>query len=324
VTSDHWPSIAITTAGPVMSDVWRRRKLHGASAILTKSYVPLWREANIRVVTLELDSLAEGAQLLEEIDESSGTLLLASRGEIGTTSDAIEILLAPSALAFDDVAGARLWAGLGAAVCCLAYNLRNPFCDGVGETRDGGLSELGRALVRRLEALDVLIDVSHLSDASLSDLLEVSKKPLIASHSNARSLCPNPRNLTDEQAREITNRAGLVAVSVHPTLLTEDEATIHTYVDHVCYFAELVGVENVALGADFIGFALDIVAPKLARSDPNSGIYRQDSLVATSLASYESLSGVGPLLMERGLSTEDVTRIAYGNYLRVLNRRSGV
>jgi len=310
--------LAITTAGPAMTDVARRRKLAGESSVLTELYVPLWRQGGITLATLELDSLDDAALLLAEIDESSGALHLAGRSQADASGDAVQIVLAPSALAFAGADMAYLWAGLGAAVCCLAYNLRNPFCDGIGESRDGGLSAAGRRLVRCLGNLGVIIDVSHMSDASFADLVEATDGPIVASHSNARALCANPRNLTDAQASEIAARGGIVAVSVHPTLLAERDVTVETYVDHICHFVELVGVDHVGMGADFIGYALDIVAPKLAASDPTSQVYRADSLVAPNFASYEDLRQVPILLRERGMTEGEVRGIACDNYLRVL------
>ena len=310
--------LAITTAGPVMADVARRHKLGGEARPLSELYVPLWREGGVTLATLELDSLEDAGLLLAEIAESDGELRLAGRSQADELPGAVQIVLAPSALAFAGAESAYLWAGLGAAVCCLAYNLRNPFCDGVGEVRDGGLSAAGRALVRCLDRLGIVIDVSHLSDASFADVVEASEGRMVASHSNARALCPNPRNVTDAQAIEIASRGGVVAVSAHPTLLAERDASMQTYIDHVCYFADLVGVEHVGMGADFIGYALDIVAPKLAASDPTSKIYRADLLVAPDLGSYEDLRHVPRLLRERGMTDEDVRRVAADNYLRVL------
>jgi microsomal dipeptidase-like Zn-dependent dipeptidase len=310
--------LATTAAGPVMADVARRRRTLGESRILRDLYLPAWRQAGLRTVTIELDSLDHAALLLTEVDEAAGALEVIERDAPTSAEGAIGVVLAPSALGLDDVETVRLWARLGASVCCLGYNLRNRFFDGVGEPHDGGISHAGRAVVHELERTRIIADVSHLSDRSLADLFELTEAPLLASHSNARRLCSNPRNLSDEQASEIVRRGGLIGVSVHPTLLASQAATIDSYLDHVCHFVDLVGIDGVALGADFIGFSLETVRPTLARSDPDQVIYRQGEVIAAGLENYHDLVAVPALLSQRGFDDGAILKIVSTNYLRLL------
>ncbi len=142
----------------------------------------------------------------------------------------------------------------------LAWNHRNAACDGVAESRtNGGLTEFGVKVVEECNQLGILLDVSHLSSAGLTDVLAVSQQPIIASHSNARALCDHPRNLTDAQMAAIAAKGGVIGVTFVDSFLNRanpQDASLDDIVANIEYMLGVVGPEHVALGSDFDGWTL--------------------------------------------------------------------
>jgi membrane dipeptidase len=136
----------------------------------------------------------------------------------------------------------------------LTHNPRALAADGVGETRaGGGLTEFGVRLVREMNALGMLVDVSHISERGFWDVLETSRRPVIASHSACAALCPHPRNLTDTQLRALAQQGGVVAITFVPDFLDATQPTLARLVDHIAHALDVAGPEHVGLGSDFDG-----------------------------------------------------------------------
>ncbi|MGF1446386.1 MAG: dipeptidase [Pikeienuella sp.] len=124
-----------------------------------------------------------------------------------------------------------------------------------------GLTEAGRRLVARCEALGILVDLSHLTEAGFWDVAACAQKPLVASHSNAHALSPNARNLTDRQLDAIAESGGLVGVNFHVAFLRPDCETVHdtpisAILRHLDHLIGKLGEDGVALGSDFDGCEL--------------------------------------------------------------------
>ncbi|MBS7651776.1 MAG: dipeptidase [Candidatus Bathyarchaeia archaeon] len=148
----------------------------------------------------------------------------------------------------------RCFYRLGVRMVGLVHSLRNPLADGVSDSRTGGgLSELGVEVVEELERLGVLIDISHLSEAGFWDLINITRRPIVASHSNCRALCDHPRNLTDEQIRALAERRGVVGLSFVPQFIHMENASVQSLVDHIDHIVDIVGPRYVGLGSDFDG-----------------------------------------------------------------------
>ena len=144
---------------------------------------------------------------------------------------------------------------LGVRALGLTWNQRNALADGVGEVgTQSRLTQLGQEVVWRMNKLGMLIDVSHLNEAGFWHVLELSKDPIVASHSCAKALCDHPRNLTDQQLRALAKHKGVVGVNFYPQFLKKTgQATREDVVRHICHIAEVAGVETVGLGSDFDG-----------------------------------------------------------------------
>lgn len=147
------------------------------------------------------------------------------------------------------------FASLNFKMMGLVWNGANEL--GSGPRNETGLTDFGRAVVKRMEAVGMIVDVSHLNDAGFDDLLEIAERPFVASHSNVRACCAHPRNLTDRQFQEIVRRGGLCGINLFSLFCekpddggkNQKEAILR----HVYHMLELGGEEVIAWGTDFDG-----------------------------------------------------------------------
>ena len=141
----------------------------------------------------------------------------------------------------------------GARIITLTWNAQNAIAGGVSSHE--GFSSFGRQVVKALEEQQIIIDASHLSDESFSDLQSIATRPFIASHSNSRTVCDHPRNLTDEQFLCIKERGGVVGLNFCNGFLITDkrDPTPEDVLRHVEHWLNLGGEETIALGSDYDG-----------------------------------------------------------------------
>lgn len=159
----------------------------------------------------------------------------------------------------------------GVRMMTLTWNGENEI--GSGNATDHGLSPFGREAVREMERQGVILDVSHLNDRGLADLLDIAQKPFAASHSNARAVCGHKRNLTDDQIREMVRRGCLIGLNYYNAFLREDgqPASPDDLWRHAAHFLELGAERCLALGSDADGADLP---PWLDGPEPFAGLYR--------------------------------------------------
>lgn len=188
---------------------------------------------------------------------------------------------------------------LGVRALGLTWNQRNAIAAGVDEADTQlKLSNFGQEVVRHMNQLGMLIDVSHLNEAGFWHVLEVSKDPIAATHSCAKALCAHPRNLTDPQLRALGSHNGVVGVNFYPYFLKDSGvATRDDVVHHICHIAEVSGVETVGLGSDFDG--IEVTPEGLGQVGDYT--YLQEDLIKT------------------GFSTREVEQIMGGNFRRLLS-----
>jgi membrane dipeptidase len=143
---------------------------------------------------------------------------------------------------------------LGVRMVQLTYNLRNLVGDGCTETNQGGLSYFGREVVRRLNDLRTLVDVSHCSEQVGWDALKVSTAPVIVSHSASKAVCYHDRGKTDELARAVADRGGYFGVVVIPGFISDKkEPTLDDFAAHVEHLVDVCGIDHVGIGTDKAG-----------------------------------------------------------------------
>lgn len=148
---------------------------------------------------------------------------------------------------------------LGVRAMTLTWSNRNDIADGINEEATGsGLTLFGKQVVAEMNRLGMLVDVSHISTAGFWSVIETSTKPIIATHSNAKSLCSHPRNLNDEQIKALAQNGGLAGITFAGHFLEEDwrNACIESVYKHIDYMLNLIGNDDhIGFGSDFDGIS---------------------------------------------------------------------
>lgn len=188
---------------------------------------------------------------------------------------------------------------LGVRILTLTWNRRNAIADGVElQESKNGLSRFGREVVKEMNRLGMVIDVSHSNEYTIQDVLELSEKPIIASHSNARALCSFWRNLTDRQFEALIQNGGVAGINLCDEFLTDGgkNCSVDSIFAHIEHFLALGGEKNVGLGADLDG--VDVLPQGFA------GTQDYDQIIEG--------------MLKRNYSEEVVRGILYANFERVL------
>ncbi len=162
-----------------------------------------------------------------------------------------------------------------------------------------GLSEFGREVIRKMDSLGMIIDVSHVGAKTIDDILETTNNPIIASHSGVKTLRNHYRNLTDQQIIKIAQKGGVIGVIFYPPYLTiASSATINNVIAHIDYIKNLVGIDYISLGSDFDGIERVVVGLENVTKFPN----------------------LTEALLRRGYSISDIRKIYGENILRVFRQ----
>lgn len=143
---------------------------------------------------------------------------------------------------------------LGVRAMSLTWNQNNELAGAALGRGNKGLTELGREVVAEMDRIGMAVDLSHLSDRGIDEVLTLTERPPFASHSNCRAVCDAARSLTDERIRLIARRGGTVGINFYPPqLVTRGTATMRNVVDQIRHLADVGGVECCAIGSDYDG-----------------------------------------------------------------------
>lgn len=216
---------------------------------------------------------------------------------------------------------------MGVRIMQPTYMAQNAFGSGVLAEPQGGLTEKGLEWVALMNELRMLADLSHVGYQTALGVLEASKRPVIFSHSNARSLCDNPRNIPDDLALAAAKTGGTVGISLWPPLLSiEKRPTLDDFCDQVEYMVNLIGIEHVAFGSDLSEQTkteemwLNLYGPNRIWPSITGKIGPWFSYEQRATAGFESMAEAGNLLAAlkgRGLGEDAIEKIMSGNLLRV-------
>lgn len=196
-----------------------------------------------------------------------------------------------------DTASVARYRQRGVVYVTLCHNGDNDLCDSArGCNTHGGVSRLGADMIAEMNRRGVMVDLSHASERSFYDALDMSRLPIVCSHSSSRALCDHPRNLTDDQMRALAAKGGVAQTTLyHGFLRTDGEATVLDAMAHLEHAIAVMGIDHVGIGTDF---------------DGDGGVKGFES-------SSEAISFTRRLLARR-YSEADIQKIWGGNFLRVM------
>jgi membrane dipeptidase len=208
-----------------------------------------------------------------------------------------------------DIAVLDAFFRLGVRMSSMTWNRRTMLADGAGQNDTGGrLTQLGVASIAAMERMRMVVDVSHLSDPGLAHVMEVARRPFIASHSSCRALHDHPRNLPDDALRAIARSGGYVGINALGGFLAP-EATVDDFVRHVAHAVEVAGAHHVGLGMDFVEDLFTVVDPVLGKV-----LLPADLPTVPGLQRPADLAALGPRLVA-GLGETTARAVAGGTVI---------
>jgi len=197
-----------------------------------------------------------------------------------------------------DIQNVQKFADMGVRYITLSHNGDNDICDSaIGNSEHKGLSSFGKEVVKEMNRLGIMVDISHTSEKTSFDVLKISEMPIIASHSSAKALRRHPRNISDKLMKAIAEKGGVIQVCLYTHFLRNDKnATVKDAVDHIDYVVKTVGIDHVGIGSDF---------------DGGGGLI--------GLNAVNEMPQITMELLRRGYVEEDIAKIWGGNLMRVMD-----
>jgi len=313
------------------------RRLQGETQVMKKIHVPRYRKAGVKFVviatggdqlrpfgsarvgfrTQTMGALKSMDDMITEVEEASEDMMIINgasdfQGVLNTNKVGIIFNLEGGMPLDGNLFMLRTFYRIGLRVMQLGWYFRNELSDSGAEANPGGLSRFGRQVVEEMNRLGIVIDVSHLSEACVMDVLEVSQYPIMASHSNAKAVRDHYRNLSDEAIEGIAKKGGVVGVVFCPPFVSERAATMDDLIDHIDHMRDLTGITHVAIGPDYIDYAPELVAgeitAKMGKTAPETGF-------PTGLETVEELPNLIEGLKKRGYKMKEIELIMGGNLL---------
>ena len=200
-----------------------------------------------------------------------------------------------------DIKNVKKYKDMGVQYMTLSHSYDNDICNSSSNTADAskGLTAFGRKVVKEMNKVGMMIDVSHVSEGTFWDVIKLSKDPIFASHSSVRALCDHDRNLTDEQLRALAKNGGVIQICIYGGYLNKDAktASVDDVVRHIDHAVKVAGINHVGIGSDF---------------DGGGGVL--------GCAGDNDMINITVKLIEKGYSEEDLRKIWGGNFFRVMNQ----
>jgi membrane dipeptidase len=317
----------------------RERSL-GHTDSVQRRFLPQFRDAGIDVqvtpVYIDPEYIPEAAlrrtlllirQLKEEVAATQGISICETGGDIDAAVDAGELALVVSlegspSVGSDVVLFEDLYE-LGVRMVSFTHFGDTLLAGGSADGDPGrGLTKYGVEALRIFERLGIVMDVSHLSAQSTDDVLQRATRPLVASHSSARSLRDHHRNLSDEHLKDIAALGGVIGIPVAiPMFIDPEHRTIDRVIDHILHVAEVIGIDHVGIGADFVKEYFDEV---YATYDEIESLGEDVRATIEGLDSPAGMPALMTRLRERGVEGDDLDKVLGANFLRVFREVMGV
>ncbi|HSB12522.1 MAG TPA: membrane dipeptidase [Blastocatellia bacterium] len=263
--------------------------------------------------------IADHTDHLMRIDSSADLERVKRSGKIGV------LLGLQNSEQFRAPADVNFFYGLGQRVSQLTYNSRNMIGNGSTERRDEGISDFGVAIIERMNAVGMAVDVSHCGDRTTLDAFEISKKPVLITHSNCRALVPrHPRCKADEAIKKMGATGSVMGITgVRMFVKADEPTTIEHVLDHFDHVAKLTGPEHLGVGSDIDLYGYDAMPPELNRQlrAGYKGSYGfREKIDIEGLDHPRRMFDLTEGLMRRRYSDRDIEGILGGNFKRVLSQ----
>lgn len=223
---------------------------------------------------------------------------------------------------FREVGDVRKFHELGQRCAQLTYNSQNFVGTGGTDRIDGGVSDYGAEIIKAMNDVGMLVDVSHCGDRTTLDAIELSGKPVAITHSNCRALNDHPRLKTDEAIRKMAAKGGVMGITgVRMFVRGREPTTVEHMVDHIDHVAKLVGIEHVGIGsdADLNGYD-DMPADqyKALRASYKASYAFRDKIDTDGFDHPLKIYDLTEALIRRGYSDADIGLVLGGNFRRLL------
>lgn len=241
---------------------------------------------------------------------------------------------APRVLVEDNLALLEAYYNVGIRMMQLTYNLRNLVGDGCTERYQSGLSQFGVEVVEKMNELGMIVDTGHCGSQTTLDAVEISKEPVVASHTSCRSVYDHPRGKTDEELKAIAEKGGFIGVYTHPAFIAKGgKGTVKDFLDHVDYLVELVGADYVGIGTDC--WDITNIPDQLTDAmDKEVGRFWTGFKKEHEISRWLHPPKTGPMawanwpsltvgLISRGYSDQEIKKIIGENFLNVFRRICG-
>ncbi len=225
---------------------------------------------------------------------------------------------------FRNGADVDVFRALGQRVSPLTYNARNLIGNGATERRDDGISDFGAAIIEKMNAVGMAVDVSHCGDRTTLDAFDISKKPVLITHSNCRTLVPgHPRVKTDEAIKKVGEKGGVMGITgVRMFVKVDEPTTVEHVLDHFDHVKKLIGPQHLGVGSDIDLYGYDSMPPELnkqLRAGYKGSYAFREKIDVEGLNHPKRMFDLTEGLIRRKYSDTEIEGILGGNFKRVLS-----
>ncbi|KUO74344.1 MAG: peptidase M19 [Clostridia bacterium BRH_c25] len=312
----------------ILTDVTIRR-LGGETDIFRKYHVDRLRKGNVKGLILVvwvdpphtdnparrvLDVLGATFEEIEDMKEFAGIVYKACDMDEIQSSGRIPIVLGMEGLSGlgGNASLMIMLHKLGIRHASLTWNEENEFATGISsKNTDRGITEQGIKVVKMMEALGMIVDVSHANEKTFWDICEHTEKPFIASHSNVYKLCSVPRNLKDDQIKAIAQRGGVIGINAWPDFVDKESPSLEKLVLHIDYIADMVGIDHIGFGFDFCDFL---------NGNTTVSFQEGETTASSDIEDASKIPKLIKLLKKKGYNTQDIEKIAYKNMENIIKK----
>jgi len=223
---------------------------------------------------------------------------------------------------FRDIKDVKAFYELGLRCAQLTYNSQNLVGSGSTDRVDGGVSDYGVEVIKAMNQVGMLIDVSHSGDRTTLDAIEMSPKPIAFTHSNCRALNDHPRLKTDEAIRKLAAKGGVMGITgVRNFVKSKEPTTVEDVVDHIDHVVKLVGIEHVGIGTDSDLMGYDHMPPeqyKRLKAGYKASYAFRDKIDTDGFNHPRKIYDLTAALIHRGYSDANIQLVLGGNFRRLL------